>query len=264
MGKKWTKAYKGFKKDMTCNGFKYPESGEVHVHDDPILCVRGVHACEAPLDCFRYYDPASSVYHEVKIAGSTGEYKDDSKICGTDVRIGARLDISGIVKAQIEYVKSHCTNENNAKKGKPATAGEYGAATAGDSGAATAGARGAATAGEFGAATAGARGAATAGEYGAATAGEFGAATAGDSGAATSRGKSSVGKNGAAIARGNDVLVRGGMGAIIVAVEENRNDYDIKSWCAGVVDGKTLQPDTWYRCQNGEFVEADGEKVGDT
>lgn len=129
--KKWTKAYKGFNKDMTCRGFQYPESGEVHVSDEAKLCDSGVHACEAPIDCLKYYCPAQSIYREVKIAGDTGERKsDDTKICGTDIRIGARLDIVGLVKAQIEYVRAHATNENNAEKGKPATAGYRGAATA--------------------------------------------------------------------------------------------------------------------------------------
>ena len=71
------------------------------------------------------------------------------------------------MKAAVSFVKERCTNECNAEPGKPATAGNRGAATAGEYGAATAGNRGAATAGEYGAATAGNRGAATAGEYGA-------------------------------------------------------------------------------------------------
>ena len=136
-----------------------------------------------------------------------------------------------------------------------ATAGSYGAATAGDSGAATAGSYGAATAGDSGAATAGSYGAATAGYRGAATAGSYGAATAGDRGAATSRGKSCTGENGLSVARGNNVRVRGGMGAILVIAEENEDNYNIASWKAVVVDGVNVKPDTWYMLQNGELVE---------
>ena len=136
-----------------------------------------------------------------------------------------------------------------------ATAGDSGAATAGDSGAATAGYRGAATAGDSGAATAGSYGAATAGSYGAATAGDSGAATAGDSGAATSRGASSVGENGLAVARGNGVKVKGGMGAILVIAEEEKENYEIKSWKAVVVDGINVKPDTWYKIVDGKLEE---------
>ena len=144
-----------------------------------------------------------------------------------------------------------------------ATAGDSGAATAGDSGAATAGYRGAATAGTYGtatagyrgAATAGDRGAATAGTYGAATAGYRGAATAGDSGAATAKGSVSVGKNGCGLVRGNDVKIKGGLGAVLVICEENADNCDIKEWKAFVVDGTDIRADTWYKLVDGKLVE---------
>ena len=127
------------------------------------------------------------------------------------------------------------------------------------SGAATAGSYGAATAGSYGAATAGSYGAATAGYRGAATAGYRGAATAGDSGAATSRGKASVGKDGAALARGNNVKAMGGLGAILVLVEEEADSYDIRHWKAVVVDGETIKADTWYTLNDdGDVVEEGG------
>lgn len=88
-----------------------------------------------------------------------------------------------------------------------------------------------------------------------ATAGDSGAATAGYRGAATSRGKSCTGKNGLSVARGNNVRVRGGMGAILVIAEENEDNYNIASWKAVVVDGVNVKPDTWYKLQNGELVE---------
>ena len=98
---------------------------------------------------------------------------------------------------------------------------------------------------------------ATAGEYGAATAGDCGAATAGNRGAATARGKASVGENGLAVARGNNVKVKGGLGAVLVIAEENEADYDIKDWAAVLVDGETIKADTFYMLKNGEFVETE-------
>ena len=98
---------------------------------------------------------------------------------------------------------------------------------------------------------------ATAGSYGAATAGDCGAATAGNRGAATARGKASVGENGLAVARGNNVRVKGGLGAVLVIAEENESDYDIKEWAAVLVDGETIKADTFYMLKNGEFVETE-------
>ena len=140
-----------------------------------------------------------------------------------------------------------------------ATAGYSGAATAGNYGAATAGDSGAATAGYKGAATAGDSGAATAGYKGAATAGYKGAATAGDKGAATSRGKSASGKNGLSVARGNNVRVKGGLGAILVIAEEENDCYDVKDWKAVIVDGERVKADTWYKLVDGELVECEDE-----
>ncbi|WP_425755112.1 DUF7666 domain-containing protein [Ihubacter sp. rT4E-8] len=138
-----------------------------------------------------------------------------------------------------------------------ATAGYCGAATAGYCGAATAGYCGAATAGNYGAATAGDRGAATAGYRGAATAGYCGAATAGYCGAATSRGKSSVGNKGVAVARGNNVRVKGGLGAVLIIAEEYNDSCDLKDCKYAVVDGEKIKADTWYELKDGEFAESE-------
>lgn len=122
--KTWIKAYKGFDKDLKCRGRQYTDGVEDHVSDVARLCKEGVHACERPLDVFRYYVPADSVYHEVELAGVLDEHKEDSKICGTDIKVKGKLDIAGLVKAQIEYTKSHCTNKYNAGARGAASAGE--------------------------------------------------------------------------------------------------------------------------------------------
>ena len=250
------KAYKAFDKDLSCRGFKYEVGKEYEETGDIKACEKGFHACPYPLDVFGYYTPAGSRFCEVEQSGKIDDSESD-KVCSSKIRIGAELDIRGLVKAAVSYVKERCTNECNADPGKPATAGDCGAATAGDSGAATAGNYGAATAGDRGAATAGDRGAATAGDSGAATAGNSGAATAGDCGAATARGKASTGSNGLSVARGNNVQVKGGIGAILVIAEEKEDTYDIVDWKAVVVDGEVVKADTWYRLENGELVEVD-------
>ena len=250
------KAYKAFDKDLSCRGFKYEVGKEYEETDYIKACEKGFHACPYPLDVFGYYAPAGSRFCEVEQSGKIDDSESD-KVCSSKIRIGAELDIRGLVKAAVSFVKERCTNECNADPGKPATAGNRGAATAGYSGAATAGNSGAATAGDRGAATAGDRGAATAGDYGAATAGNRGAATAGYSGAATARGKASTGSNGLSVARGNNVRVKGGIGAILVIAEEGEDSYDIVDWKAVVVDGEVVKADTWYRLENGELVEVD-------
>ena len=226
------KAYKAFDKDLSCRGFKYEVGKEYEETGDIKACEKGFHACPYPLDVFSYYTPAGSRFCEVEQSGKIDDSESD-KVCSSKIRIGAELDIRGLVKAAVSYVKERCTNECNAKPGKPATAGDGGAATAGN------------------------RGAATAGDSGAATAGDGGAATAGDSGAATARGKASTGSNGLSVARGKNVQVKGGIGAILVIAEERDDTYDIVDWKAVAVDGEVVKADTWYRLENGELVEVD-------
>ena len=234
------KSFKGFNKDMTCRKFQY-EEGKDYETDTASACNSGFHACEYPLDVFGYYPPGISVYHEVEQSGEISRDTDNSKVASTKIHIGAEIDIRGLVNAAIEFTKSRTTTEHTDPK----------LATAGDCGAATAGYKGAATAGDSGAATAGYKGAATAGDCG--------AATAGYKGAATSRGKSASGKNGLSVARGNDVRVKGGLGAILVIAEESRNNYDIVAWKAVVVDGVEVKPDTWYCLKDGELKECADE-----
>ena len=50
---------------------------------------------------------------------------------------------------------------------------------------------------------------------------------------------------------------KGGMGAVLVIAIENDCDFNIKEWKAGVVDGETLKPDTWYTLKDGEFAEVE-------
>ena len=276
------KTYKGFNKDMTCRGFHYEEGKEYEISGDVKCCENGFHACEDPLDCFNYYAPGQSVYHEVEQSGEISRNNDgESKVASSKIKIGARLDIAKIVNLHFDFVKSRTTFENTDPKQASAgwkgaaSAGEYGAASAGwkgaasagEYGAASAGAYGAASAGEYGAASAGAYGAASAGAYGAASAGAYGAASAGwkgaasagEYGAAVSKGSAAVGENGIACVRGNGCRVKGGIGAILVIAEENKYDNDIKEWKVFVVDGQKIKADTYYTLKNGEIVEADND-----
>ena len=202
------KAYKAFDKDLSCRGFKYEVGKEYEETGDIKACKKGFHACLYPLDVFGYYAPARSRFCEVEQSGQIDDSESD-KVCSSKIRIGAELDIRGLVKAAVSFVKERCTNECNAEPGKPATAGNYGAATAGDRGAATA------------------------------------------------RGKASTGSNGLSVARGNNVQVKGGIGAILVIAEEGKDTYDIVDWKAVLVDGEVVKADTWYRLENGELVEVD-------
>ena len=145
------KAYKGFNSDMTCRGFQYKEGGKFKT-DSVSVCHFGFHACEHPLDCLGYYAPGDgSVYHEVELGGKIDKDSEDSKVAATEIKIGARLSIAGLVKAAIDYTMSKVKPEAKADEdnGAASATGYKGAASAtGDKGAASAtGDKGAASAG---------------------------------------------------------------------------------------------------------------------
>lgn len=130
------KVYKGFNKDMTCtpDGKRFQfEEGKTYEEPSAKLCESGFHACEAPLDVFRYYPPATSVYHECELNGVKDERKEDSKVCGSKITIGAEIGIIGLAKAHVEFIKE------KVKKNKiKSNTGNWSAATnTGDQSAAT-------------------------------------------------------------------------------------------------------------------------------
>ena len=227
------KAYKGFNRDMTCRGFQY-EEGKEYEEEEAKLCKSGFHACENPLDTFGYYSPCESVYHEVELDGVSDEREgEDTKVCAKKIKIGARLDVTGICKAHFDYVSSKCVPANGRVAGdeESAAAGDCGSAAAGDCGSAAAGNRGSAAAGDCGSAAAGNRGSAAAGN----------------------RGSAAAGKHGLACARGGKA--KGLIGAVICITETDECGKNI-SFAAGIVDGAKIKADTWYECKNGKLVEA--------
>ena len=221
------KVYKGTDSQMKCRGMQYT-LGETAVYDSELsLCNAGLHACEQPIDVLNHYAPNESRYFEAEAEDVSDEREIlDSKIVAKKMTLKAEIGIPGLVKAQVEYVKSQIGFDDAIKRAdaekKNHATGDRGAASAtGDRGAASAtgyrgaasatGYRGAASAtGDQGAASAtGYRGAASAtGDRGAASAtGDQGAASAtGDRGAASATGyrgaASATGDQGAASATG--------------------------------------------------------------
>ena len=229
------KVYKGTDKDMKCRGFQYELGKTAEVDGDIELCKRGLHACEMPLDVLGYYAPSGgSRYFEAELEDACDEmHSNDTKRVGKKLTLSAEIGIPGLVKAQVEYVKSQCDFDNaikkaNSEKENHAT-GERGAASA-----------------------TGVRGAASAtGESGAASAtGWSGAASAtGERGAASATGDGCV-----AMATGFFGRVMGEIGNAVVCVERKTNG-EIAAILSAIVDGETLKPGVWYTVKNGEWAE---------
>ena len=225
-------SYKGFNKDMTCRDFQYKE-GESYEEPSAKACERGFHACEYPLDCLGYYSPNESVYHVVEQSGEISRHSDDTKVASTKIKIGAEINIAGLVKAAIEYTMKRVNPEAKAdeRQGASSATGDYGASSA-----------------------TGYKGASSAtGNCGASSAtGYKGASSAGD-------------PESVAVAWGYHGKAKGVLGAYLVLAdwEGDEDDYwhqnlwQLKGAKMVRVDGEIIKPDTYYTMKNGEVVEAE-------
>lgn len=217
------KAFKGFDKRLRCRGFQY-EVGKEYQESGAELCRKGFHACENPLDTFRYYRPTDSRYCEVEIDDNGQRNSDDSKVCGEKIKIGAEIGLDGVIKAGVQFIFETCEGsaENHASgvSGNAAASGERGNAAA---------------------------------------SGWMGnAAASGWSGTATVTGRcgraSAIGAQCIAVAWGQDSLAKGTLGNWIV-VSERGISGDIVDAKLARVDGETIRADTWYTLRRGEIVE---------
>ena len=220
------KSYKGFNKDMVCEGrgyYKKYEEGKEYEEERAAVCESGMHACEYPLDCFGYYAPCESVYHEVEQSGEISRNDDNSKIASTKMKIGAEISIAGLVKAAIEYTTERIIPENKSDKyqGASSATGSCGASSA-------------------------------TGDYGASSVtGYKGASSAGHPDAV-------------AVAWGYKSKAKGVVGSHLVFADwEGDEDYfyapeywTLKGAKMVRVDGEKIKADTWYTMVDGEIVES--------
>lgn len=96
-------SYKAFDKNWKCRDFQF-EIGKLYEHDGDVeVCKSGFHACKYPLDVFKYYAASSSKFAVVQQSGQISEQANDSKVASKKITIVSELDITGLVKAAIDY-----------------------------------------------------------------------------------------------------------------------------------------------------------------
>ena len=223
------KGYKGFDKNWKCRDMQY-EVGKTYEEAEARLCNKGLHFCENPFDVFSYYSPENqSRYAVVEAENVTDEKDSDTKRVAKKLTIKTELNLIGIVKAGMEYIKEHI----NVEKIKEKAFDESTAATSGD---------------ESTAATSGYRSTAATSGY------RSTAATSGDRSTAIVEGEDSV-----AIALGARSKAKGALGCWLILAEWEENDdgmyrKDVKCF---KVDGEIIKADMFYMLEDGEAVLVD-------
>ena len=231
------KTYKGTDKNMQCRGKQYV-LGKKEVDDGAIRCGnKGYHSCEAPFDVLRHYPNINgNRFFEAEAGGEIDKKEnDDTKLASSELTLKSEINFAGLVKAQIEYTR---------KKAKEGTAGGGWSNLIG-------GDRSNLIGGEWSNLIGGGWSNLIGGEWSNLIGGEW---------------SNLIGGNRSNLAGGDSSLVvgrnrcnaKGGIHSVIVLTEWKYDDngnyvpIDVK---AEIVDGVRIKADTWYKLENGEFVE---------
>jgi hypothetical protein len=229
------KGFKGFDKGLVCRGKQYKEN-TVFEEEAAEICKSGMHFCENPFDVLEHYDL-------VNTDGSFNEFAevealdkcltdDNKKYCTKKLKIGAKLSFSGFVNACIEFILEKTKIEQTDEEDETVIGSSGDSAQIGSSG-----------------------------DY--AKIGSSGNSakigSSGNSAKITSEGEDSV-----ICCLGHNSIVRAKKGSWITLSEWEKSfekDRRIpKCVKTKFVDGEIIKADTFYRLENGKFVEVKEDK----
>lgn len=234
MNDKVITSYKAFDKNMQCHDFQF-EVGKEYEMDGEIECgKRGFHACKNPLELWDYYKMLKSRFAEVEQSGKIDKDEKSTKVCSSHIKIKAELKLADIINIGIEWLKNVTSPSKYKKDGVLDDSGHYA---------------------QIG----------SCGDY--AKIGSSGdCAKIGSSGLCTHIGSSghcaqidSIGGDSVIMCAGNNSRVKATVGSWITLAEWIWNDEKKRNVPICVkteyVDGERIKTDTWYKLENGAFVE---------
>ena len=233
---KTIKSYKAFDENMRCRGFQYEVGKEYDMNGDIQCCKRGFHACESPMEVWDYYDMLTSRFAEVEQSGKISTEADSTKICSSRIKIKAELKLADIINIGVEWLKDLTAPSKVKADGAELNDNGVRGAQIGSSG------------------------------YAAKIGSSGYAAQIGSSGYAAQIGSSgyaakidSTGEDSVIMCAGEGSVAKAKIGSWITLAEWKRDDRKDR-WVpvcvkSARVDGIKIKPDTWYKLQDGEFVE---------
>jgi len=275
------KGYKAFNKDMTCRGFQY-EEGKTYEESKAECCESGFHFCENPLDVLKYYNLCESEFAEVEVLGevhkiSESNESNDTKAATTKIKIGAKIGLPGLIKASFEYLWEKCyTNKDENVQAASGDCSKLAASGYGSKLAASGNASQLAASGYYSqlaasgdcsklAASGDDSQLAASGDCSKLAASGYGSqlAASGDGSKLAASGDDSKlvmeGENSIGAAIGSDSIIKGKKGCWITLAEYTWQGDKHVCICvkSTQIDGETIKEDTWYKLENGEFVEVE-------
>ena len=271
MNKKVIKSYKAFDKDMKCRDFQYEVGKEYEMDGNIECCTRGFHACESPLEVFDHYDMLNSRFAEVEQSGTIDREEGSTKVCSSRIKIKEELKLADIINIGVEWLK-YITSPSNVKEdgalndngdiNKQIGSSGYSAKIGSSGYSAKIGSSGdyakIGSSGDY--AQIG-----SSGDY--AQIGSSGySAKIGSSGDYAQIGSSgysakidSTGEDSVIMCAGRNSKAKAKIGSWITLAEwkwsNEKNRYVPVCVKTEYVDGEKLKADTWYKLENGKFVE---------
>ena len=217
------KGYKAFLKGLICHGKQYAEN-TVFEEDEAKVCEKGMHFCKDPLAVLDYYplvDDNGNISEFAEVEALDEPVTDDNqKYCSKKLKIGAKINFAQLVQASVkfDYKKTGETKVKTTKKDFAKIGSSGYSAQIGSSG-----------------------------KY----------AKIGSSGYSAQIGSS--GKYSVICCAGNGSIAKGKVGSWITLSEWKWNDEEQADIPICVktekIDGVKIKADTFYKLQNGEFVE---------
>ena len=125
MNDKVITSYKAFDKNMQCHDFQF-EVGKEYEMDGEIECgKRGFHACKNPLELWDYYKMLKSRFAEVEQSGKIDKDEKSTKVCSSHIKIKAELKLADIINIGIEWLKNVTSPSKYKKDGVLDDSGDY-------------------------------------------------------------------------------------------------------------------------------------------
>ena len=222
------KGYKGFEKGLVCRGKQYAEN-TVFEEQDAEICEKGMHFCENPFDVLDHYsllndDAEFNDFAEVEALDYV-DTDDNKKYCTKKLRVGSKLSFSELVKACVDYAVEKTKVGRSSGDGTQIGSSGNGAQIGSSGDWAKIGSSG-------------------------------NGAKIGSSGNGAKIGSS--GKNSVICCAGNGCEAKAKVGSWITLSEWKMINGKYTPVCVKTerVDGVRIKGDTYYKLENGEFVEA--------
>ena len=226
MSKNVITSYKGFDKDMKCRDFQYEVGKEYNMDGEIKCCNRGFHACKSPLEVWDHYDMLNSRFAEVEQSGKIDKEEKSTKVCSSRIKIKAELKLADIINIGVEWLKDITSpskvktdgvlNDNGDRRKQIGSSGDY--AKIGSSG---------------------------------------DSAQIGSSGDYAQIGSS--GEDSVIMCAGRNSKAKAKVGSWITLAEwiwrGRKECYVPVCVKTEYVDGEKIKADTWYKLENGKFVE---------